>query len=113
MVSGSTDLPRVVDRDEGSTAVLAAHVLSLAAAPTFAIMAALTFRGSGAHEFWCCTRSHWPLPTGMSLMYLLMGVFHAPAWLKLGSIQRARARTAARPQPDGGDRDISRIDTGP
>lgn len=113
MMSSDTEVLRVVCPDEGSTVGLGAHVLSLAAAPTFAVMAGLTFFGVAPHELSCCTASHMAMPTGMSLMYLLMGVFHSSAWLKFFSIQRMRASTAARSQADSGERDISRVDTPP
>jgi hypothetical protein len=85
--------PKLVSRDDRSTAFRAADALRLAAAPTFAIMTLLTILGGGAHEVWCCAASHRSLPTGMIPMYLLMSVFHSPPWLKLISIRRARART--------------------
>lgn len=70
--------------------------LSLAATPTFALMALLVgvfgdgsgMHGSGMHG----SGSHGsggPLD-GMVLMYLLMGVFHAVPWLKLLAIGRKR-----------------------
>jgi hypothetical protein len=56
--------------------------LSLAAAPTFLLMAALSAQGGGAAEMLCMAASPSPL-SGMTPMYLLMGVFHAGPWLKL------------------------------
>jgi hypothetical protein len=54
--------------------------LSLAAAPTFAIMALLTaVLGGGPLDALCAAS---PL-NGMAAMYLLMGVFHLAPWLKL------------------------------
>jgi hypothetical protein len=54
--------------------------LSLAAAPTFAIMAVLTaVPGSGA-DMLCSVAS--PL-SGMVPMYLLMSAFHSAPWLRL------------------------------
>jgi len=57
--------------------------LSLAAAPTFAIMALLTLAG-GAPDMLCSAS---PL-TGMVPMYLLMSAFHSAPWLKLASRRR-------------------------
>jgi hypothetical protein len=57
--------------------------LSLAAAPTFTIMALLTALGGGQPDVLCAARQH-ALPfSGMVPMYLLMGIFHSPPWLKL------------------------------
>jgi hypothetical protein len=63
----------------------AADFLCLAAAPTFAIMAMLTgLHGDGARDTLCsATQDASPL-SGMVPMYLLMSVFHAAPWLKLG-----------------------------
>ena len=61
----------------------AAGWLSLAAAPTFAIMALLTaVIGSGAPEN-LCSAGHASFVGGMVPMYLLMSAFHSAPWLKL------------------------------
>ena len=58
--------------------------LSLAAAPTFAVMALLTaVGGSGPLDLLCSARSESSMLTGMIPMYLLMSAFHAGPWLKL------------------------------
>ena len=68
----------------------AAGRLSLAAAPTFAIMALLTgILGGGAADTLCSGHDASPL-TGMVAMYLLMSVFHLAPWLKLISSRRPR-----------------------
>ena len=61
-----------------------AERLSLAAAPTFAIMALLTgVLGGGEPDLFCTTmRGASPLG-GMAWMYVLMSAFHAGPWLKL------------------------------
>jgi hypothetical protein len=57
----------------------AANGLSLAAAPTFAILALLT--GGGAPDMLCL---HGTSPLGgMSLMYGLMAAVHMAPWLRL------------------------------
>jgi len=57
--------------------------LSLAAAPTFAIMALLTaVVGGGPLEALCSAATASPVG-GMIPMYLLMSAFHSGPWLKL------------------------------
>lgn len=58
--------------------------LSLAAAPAFAVMAALTgLFGDGVHEVLCYAASSAPALSGMATMYALMSAFHLVPWLKL------------------------------
>jgi hypothetical protein len=60
-----------------------ANGLSLAAAPTFAIMALLTCVFGGSAPDMVCAATHaWPLG-GMLPMYLLMSAFHLAPWLRL------------------------------
>lgn len=57
--------------------------LSLAAAPTFAVMAGLTVvMENGAQPVLC--GGHASSLGGMALMYALMSVFHITPWIKLG-----------------------------
>jgi hypothetical protein len=72
--------------------VSAAGWLSLAAAPTFAIMALLTsVLGNGAPDM-LCSAMHGTSPlSGMVPMYLLMSAFHSAPWLKLISGRRSGA----------------------
>jgi hypothetical protein len=66
----------------------AAGWLSLAAAPTFAIMALLTGLGGGPPDM-LCSAAHEASPlSGMLPMYLLMSAFHSTPWLKLISSRR-------------------------
>jgi hypothetical protein len=69
-----------------ATAPGAADWLSLAAAPTFAIMALLTPLLGGTPDFLCVANAS-PL-SGMVPMYLLMSASHLAPWLKLISSRR-------------------------
>ena len=62
--------------------------LGLAAAPTFAVMAAIGGLGGRPAEMLCSAANPSPL-SGMVPMYLLMSVFHASPWLKLVRARRA------------------------
>ena len=66
----------------GAAATSVAGGLSLAAAPTFAVMALLTHFGGGPLEALCSTGSVSRFG-GMVPMYLLMSAFHSAPWLKL------------------------------
>jgi hypothetical protein len=62
----------------------AANWLSLAAAPSFALMALLTsVQGSSAPDMLCMEAHDTSLLSGMVPMYLLMSAFHLVPWLKL------------------------------
>jgi hypothetical protein len=74
------------------TMTSSARFLSLAATPTFALMALLT----GALDVGppvCSAAPGLPL-NGMVVMYLLMGAFHSTPWLKLISSRGKGARLA-------------------
>jgi hypothetical protein len=66
----------------GSGGAGAAEILYLAAAPTFAVMALLTWTLGGSPESLCSASGASPLG-GMVPMYLLMSAFHTAPWLKL------------------------------
>ena len=66
-----------------------ANALSLAAAPTFALMALLTGLGGG-HDMICAAASPMAGLGGMVLMYALMSVFHVSPWLRLAARRRSR-----------------------
>jgi hypothetical protein len=75
----------------GAAAFRAAEWLSLAAAPTFAIMALQAgFVGDGSAAMLCSAHAS-PL-SGMTPMYWLMSAFHSAPWLKLMSGRRAVPR---------------------
>ena len=75
-------------RNDGAAfARAAADWLSLAAAPTFAVMALMT--AMGGEPQWLCAAAHLGAPlSGMVPMYLLMSAFHTAPWLKLISGRR-------------------------
>ncbi len=84
--SGASD-SRPVRRNVG--ALRTAECLSLAAAPTFAIMALLTGVLGGGPMDMLCSAGHGSPLSGMVPMYLLMSAFHLVPWLKLVSSRRS------------------------
>ncbi len=84
-------------RDGGTIARRAAEWLSLGAAPAFAIMALLTgIHGGGVAGMpGMAMRDPSPLQ-GMVPMYVLMGVFHLPPWLKC--VGRRGSASPSQPQ---------------
>ena len=66
-----------------AAALGAADWLSLAAAPTFAIMALLTPVLGETSDMLCSAARHASPLSGMAPMYVLMSIFHSPPWLKL------------------------------
>ena len=76
----------------GSAEFGAANFLSLAATPTFAVMALLTsVLGGGPADALCSIAGASPLG-GMVPMYLLMGAFHLAPWLRLIARRRSIIR---------------------
>jgi hypothetical protein len=69
--------------DGGAVARAAADWLSLAAAPTFVMMALMSVALGGGAEPLCSAMQHGSLRSGMVPMYLLMGAFHSAPWLRL------------------------------
>jgi hypothetical protein len=66
--------------------------LSLAAAPTFAMMALLTrIHGDSMSDILCSAAQDASPLTGMFPMYVLMSVFHLTPWLRLLSRRRSGA----------------------
>jgi hypothetical protein len=65
--------------------------VGLAAAPTFAVMALLTYVSGGGADM-MCPDAHGVSPlSGMVFMYVLMSAFHCVPWLQL--ISRRRSAT--------------------
>jgi uncharacterized membrane protein YeiH len=80
--------PKIVDRS-----TFQAELLSLVPAPTFAIMAALTASHGGSMSDVLCSAALNESPLiRMSLMYVLMSVFHLAPWLNLLSRRSVAAR---------------------
>jgi hypothetical protein len=80
------------DEDGNGDALGATDWISLAAAPTFAIMALLTgVPGGSSPDMVCSVAAASPLG-GMVPMYLLMSAFHSAPWLKLISNRRSGVR---------------------
>lgn len=71
--------------------------LSLAAAPTFALMAVLSGIADGGAQPTACSM-HSSAFSGMVPMYVLMSAFHFQPWLKLLMRWRSEAHVASRPQ---------------
>jgi hypothetical protein len=80
----------------GNAAAGAIRFLSLAAAPTFGVMALFTGALDAAPPDMLCAATHHASPlNGMAVMYALMSAFHAAPWLTVIS---SRPRVA-----DAGD----------
>jgi hypothetical protein len=73
-----------IARDRRQTDPSAVRLLSLAATPTFAVMALLAaVQGEGMPGMICSATREGSLLTGMVPMYLLMSAFHLAPWLRL------------------------------
>jgi hypothetical protein len=68
------------------------RLLSLAAAPAFAIMALLAGAPGGGAADMLCSAAHTSPLSGMVPMYLLMSAFHSAPWLRLLRSRGSRAR---------------------
>ncbi|GGY19045.1 hypothetical protein GCM10008098_09020 [Rhodanobacter panaciterrae] len=86
MSDAHTDAGICAAIDHGSdnaASLRAANRLGLAAAPTFALMALLSGIDAGGPMDMLCSAAHSASPlSGMTLMYVLMSVFHVGPWLK-------------------------------
>jgi hypothetical protein len=92
MISNTTDLvaPEIGQPREWPK-LRADRLLSLAAAPIFAMMALLTVVFDGGPVDAICSVAGAPPLGGMVPMYLLMSAFHSAPWIKL--ISRWRSGT--------------------
>jgi hypothetical protein len=78
--------------DGDGTGLGAADWLSLAAAPSFALMALLTPLLGGTQDFLCVAAQNASPLSGMVPMYWLMSAFHLAPWLKLIASRRNDGR---------------------
>jgi hypothetical protein len=78
----------VAERSEGKAGAI--HWLSLAAAPTFAVMAVLAAVSNSPPQMLCSAGIGSSPFSGMVPMYLLMSLFHSAPWLKHLASGRAR-----------------------
>ena len=77
--------------ERGIVTARAGEGLALAAAPTFAAMAALTTAlDVGTPEMLCASAAPLSPLNGMAAMYFLMAVFHAAPWLRRISGRQSR-----------------------
>jgi hypothetical protein len=81
-----------------SAALGAAGWLGLAAAPTFALMATLTYALGGDADMICAPMHGMSPLNGMAPMYALMSAFHAAPWLALISRRRVEPIKEGKPQ---------------
>ncbi len=71
--------------------------LGLAAAPTFALMAWISAIGSPGTMLCSAASAFLPI-NDMTLMYLLMGLFHLSPWLRLHSARLQRDTSTTKPE---------------
>ena len=91
--------PPMVGHKRGLAGLPAAGWLSLAASPTFALMAVLAGAPQhGSHQMSCSAAAHMSSLGGMVVMYALMSAFHSMPWLKL--VSRWRSTAPAAPASD-------------
>jgi hypothetical protein len=75
-----------IARGRGRTDPSAVRLLSLAATPTFAVMALLAaVHGDGMPDMICSATREGSWLSGMVPMYLLMSAFHLAPWQRLFS----------------------------
>jgi hypothetical protein len=75
--------------------------LGLAAAPTFAVMALLTYVTGGGADMMSSAAHGVSLLSGMAPMYVLMSAFHSVPWLQLISRRRSAACRSSQMRSDG------------
>lgn len=90
MTMTTTDAGPADHSGEASHALGLIGWLHLAAAPTFATMALLNTLTITPVDILCSAGDGMPSLGGMTLMYALMGVFHAGPWWRLIASRRGR-----------------------
>jgi hypothetical protein len=91
IMAGTRPTTGCASSGSGLAALGVAGWLSLAAAPTFAIMALISGVSAIGQPDVICSAMHDMSPlTGMVSMYALMSIFHLTPWLKLAWRQRSR-----------------------
>ena len=86
MVFSGLRPPKATSGDESVIHLPAADWLCLAAAPTFALMALVTYvRGGGSTMMLCSAVGGMSVLDGMVPMYVLMSALHVAPWLRLSS----------------------------
>jgi hypothetical protein len=73
----------------GTAAPCVVRWLGLAGTPTFALMALWSTLFSGHPDMLCMAIRGSSAVSGMTVMYLLMSVFHSSPWLKLIATRRS------------------------
>ena len=94
-------MPNTIERDAAPSRagphVSAVSLLSLAATPTFAIMALVTAtHDGGVSGMMCRTMQNASPLTGMVPMYVLMSAVHSTPWLRLIANWRRKGRSIFR-----------------
>ena len=95
-------------RRSHAAALDAAGWFGLAAAPTFAVMALLTYAPGGGADMMCPTAHGASALSGMVPMYVLMSAFHSVPWLTL--ISRRRSAACRSSQMGSGRAGVSEFD---
>ena len=90
MIAVNGKIPGARTGNGDAAEVGAAGWLSLAATPTFGIMALLTGVFGRTPDMLCSAEHEGSPLAGMALMYFLMTVLHSAPWLKLLSQRRGR-----------------------
>ena len=97
--------------ERGATAPRLPDWLSLAAAPSFAVMALVSAVSQGRADLLCSATSDLSPLGGMVPMYVLMSAFHLAPWLRLASARpSASARHATSFDPTAGGGVVERCD---
>jgi hypothetical protein len=89
----TTPIAGIQEKSTATAGLGAADWLSLAAAPTFTLMALLTPTLGGMPDMICSAAPDASPLSGMAPMYWLMAAFHAAPWLRLASRRHGTRRS--------------------